>query len=68
VTDQAERRHALEIILEKNPTLTPALSIRWMDNWIRENHKVIYRLTSRMLTGRATIEYTGVDGRASCAR
>ncbi len=59
VTNEAERRRALESILESNPTLTPALSIRWMDNWIRENIEVIYRITPGMLTGRATIEYTG---------
>lgn len=59
VTDDAERRRALELILDSNPTLTPALSIRWMDNRIRENIEVIYRIQPRMLTGRATIEYTG---------
>ena len=59
VTDAAERERALKIILESNPTLTPALSVRWMDCWIRENVEVIYRITPRMLTGRSTIEYTG---------
>jgi uncharacterized protein len=59
VTDEEERKGALEAILSSNPTLTPALSVRWMDNWIRENIEVIYRIRPRMLTGRVTIEYTG---------
>ena len=59
VTDAAERKRALENILKSNPTLTPALSVRWMDCWIRENVEVIFRITPRMLTGRATIEYSG---------
>ncbi len=59
VTDETERARVLEIILKSNPTLTPALSIRWMDSWIRENVEIVYRLTPRMLTGRATIEYSG---------
>ena len=59
VTNKAERARALEIILDSNPTLTPALSVRWMDNWIRENNEVIFRIMPRVLTGRATIEYTG---------
>ena len=53
-----EREHALEFILAANPTLTPALSIRWMDSWVRENVEVIYRITPRMITGRTTIEHS----------
>jgi len=58
LTDKAEHEHALEFILAANPTLTPAISIRWMDSWVRENIEVIYRLTPRMLTGRITIEHS----------
>lgn len=56
--DKKEREHALEFILAANPTLTPALSIRWMDSWVRENVEVIYRITPRMITGRTTIEHS----------
>lgn len=52
------REHALKFILASNPTLTPAISIRWMDSWVRENIEVVYRLTPRMLTGRSTIEHS----------
>jgi nitroimidazol reductase NimA-like FMN-containing flavoprotein (pyridoxamine 5'-phosphate oxidase superfamily) len=59
ITNSAQRKRALEIIMAANPTLTPALSVRWMDSWIRENVEVIYRIKPRMLTGRVTIEYSG---------
>src|SRR5215213_7240634 len=59
ITGAEERERALKLILASNPTLTPALSIRWMDSWVRENIEVVYRILPRMLTGRATIEHTG---------
>lgn len=55
LTDETEREIALNAIVETNPTLTPAVSIRWMDNWVRENIEVIYRITPTEMTGRATI-------------
>ncbi len=56
--NKTERENALKFILASNPTLTPALSIRWMDSWVRENVEVIYRITPRMVTGRTTIEHS----------
>lgn len=53
-----ERERALRLILAANPTLTPALSVRWMDSWVRENIEVVYRITPRMITGRTTIEHS----------
>lgn len=52
VTDEAPRRAALELITEINPTLTPAVSIRWLDNWVRENIEVIYRIEPEFISGR----------------
>ena len=54
ITDK-EREKALKIIVEANPTLTPAMSIRWMDNWVRENIAVVYRVTPTSVTGRRTV-------------
>jgi nitroimidazol reductase NimA-like FMN-containing flavoprotein (pyridoxamine 5'-phosphate oxidase superfamily) len=48
------REKAIKLIRTINPTLTPALSIRWMDDWIRENHEVVYRIEPRTMTGRST--------------
>jgi len=65
ITDKAERERALKFVLAVNPTLTPAISIRWMDSWVRENVEVVYRIMPRMLTGRATIEHNEVTAEFS---
>ena len=31
----------------------PAMSIRWTDNWIRENKEVVYRIDPTEMSGRA---------------
>jgi uncharacterized protein len=55
VEDKAERDIAMALLAKVNPTLTPAVSIQWMDNWIRENIEVIMRITPSLVTGRATV-------------
>ena len=56
ITDEDSREKALDLILKINPKLTPAIGIRWMDSWVRENVEVIYRITPRSVTGRQTIK------------
>jgi nitroimidazol reductase NimA-like FMN-containing flavoprotein (pyridoxamine 5'-phosphate oxidase superfamily) len=56
LVDEDERSAALDKILEVNPRLTPAVSIRWMDSWVRENVEVIYRVRPRKMTGRRTVD------------
>ncbi|MEO5860301.1 MAG: pyridoxamine 5'-phosphate oxidase family protein [Pyrinomonadaceae bacterium] len=56
ITDEDGRQKALALILRINPKLTPAISIRWMDSWVRENIEVIYRISPRSVTGRRTIK------------
>lgn len=56
ITDEDARQKALDHILSVNPRLTPAISIRWMDSWVRENVEVIYRISPRSVTGRQTIK------------
>lgn len=53
--DDDEREAALKAIVAVNPTLTPAVSIHWMDDWVRENIEVIYRITPTEMTGRCTV-------------
>lgn len=50
---------ALKLIVSANPTLTPAVSIRWMDEWVRENIEVIYRLTPAATSGRRAVNRMG---------
>ena len=54
VTDRGEREKAVKLIRSSNPSLTPAISIRWMDNWVRENIEVVYRIRPTTITGRST--------------
>ncbi len=55
ITNPAERRKAIDLVVAVNPTLTPAVSIRWMDNWVRENIPVVYRVTPTATSGRRTV-------------
>jgi len=50
---------ALKLILRDNPTLTPAVSIRWLDSWVRENREVIYRITIKETSGRRAVDRHG---------
>ena len=49
-----DREEAYASIAATNPTLTPALSYRWLDNWVRENKdvEVIYRINRKSTSGR----------------
>jgi len=54
IQDVDERERAVDAILKINPTLTPAISIHWMDDWVRENIEIIFRLEPTSRTGRKT--------------
>ncbi len=54
ITDQTAIAEARELIRRSNPRLTPALSVRWMDHWVRENVEVIYAIEPSVITGRKT--------------
>lgn len=56
ITDRKEREEAVKLVVATNPTLTPAISIRWMDQWIRENVEVVYRIKPSEITGRSTVK------------
>lgn len=53
ITDAAERELALSLVRRTNPSLTPAISIHWVDNWIRGNREVLYRIHPTSITGRS---------------
>ena len=56
ITDRNEREKAIKLILSTNPTLSPAISIRWVDNWVRENIEVVYRIKPDEITGRSALK------------
>jgi nitroimidazol reductase NimA-like FMN-containing flavoprotein (pyridoxamine 5'-phosphate oxidase superfamily) len=52
ITDLDERERVVELLANRNPTFTPAVSIHWIDDWVRENHEVVYRVEVLSATGR----------------
>ncbi|MBX7055965.1 MAG: pyridoxamine 5'-phosphate oxidase family protein [Pyrinomonadaceae bacterium] len=62
VTDAKERERILGLIVAINPTLTPAVSIHWMDNWVRENIEVLYRIVPLEINGRRAARNTDETG------
>ena len=55
IADPVERERVMKLILANNPTLTPAVSIHWMDNWVRENIEIVYRIKPTMTSGRRSV-------------
>lgn len=49
-----DREEAYASIAATNPSLTPAISYRWLDNWVRENKdiEVVYRIKRKSTSGR----------------
>jgi nitroimidazol reductase NimA-like FMN-containing flavoprotein (pyridoxamine 5'-phosphate oxidase superfamily) len=56
ILDPEEREKAVNLIRSSNPTLLPALAIKWANNWIRENIEVIYRIEPKEVTGRYSLQ------------
>ena len=50
-----ERGRALKLIMKVDPTLTPAVSVHWMDSWVKQNVEVIYKITPGLTSGRAAV-------------
>ena len=55
ITDEDEFAAALQIVAAINPMLTPAVSVRWQDNWVRENIPAIYRIAIIESSGRRSV-------------
>ena len=54
LTKGAERDKAFAAISAANPAMTPALSFRWVNEWVREqkDSEIIYRINRKTTTGR----------------
>ncbi len=55
LTEEAEIEKAMKFILERNPTLTPALNLMWIDTWGRALVKAVYRIDPHIISGRMTL-------------
>lgn len=53
--DGDEREAAVELLLKSNPHLTPALALKWMDQWVRQNVEAVYKIEIRSISGRKTV-------------
>jgi len=54
VSAPAETECAMRLIVERNPTLTPALNVTEISAWTRRNHICIYRIRPDACYGRKT--------------
>jgi nitroimidazol reductase NimA-like FMN-containing flavoprotein (pyridoxamine 5'-phosphate oxidase superfamily) len=54
LTGQKDREKAMAVVTAANPDLAPALSYRWLDDWVREERdtEIIYRINRESATGR----------------
>ena len=55
VTEPEEMERAMQLITERNPTLTPAINLTQLDAWGRANITAIYRVRPEIIDGRKTI-------------
>src|SRR4030095_6892122 len=56
LVDRVEREKAVELIRSTNPTLMPALAIKWSHDWLRKDVEVVYKITILKATGRMSSE------------
>ena len=54
IVERAEREKAVELVRASNPTLLPALAIKWANDWMKKNVEVVYRIKINSLAGRFT--------------
>ena len=55
LTKAEDTEHAMQLITESNPTLTPAISKMWIDVWGRASVVAIYRIRPSIISGRKTL-------------
>ena len=56
IADRGKREAAIELLRSNNPTLLPALAIKWSKDWIRKNVEAVYRIRIESITGRFSSE------------
>lgn len=55
ITNQEEREHAMQKIVGRNPTATPAISLTAIDAWTRQTTIALYRIHTEIMDGRKTV-------------
>ena len=55
LTASEDTQQAMQLIVERNPSLTPAISATQLDTWGRAVDIALYRITPEMIDGRKTV-------------
>jgi nitroimidazol reductase NimA-like FMN-containing flavoprotein (pyridoxamine 5'-phosphate oxidase superfamily) len=55
ITKSEDMQRAMKLIIERNPSLTPAISATQLDTWGRAVDIAIYRITPEIIDGRQTV-------------
>jgi uncharacterized protein len=55
LTNTEDTQHAMQLIVERNPSLTPAISATQMDTWGRAVNIALYRIMPELIDGRKTV-------------
>lgn len=56
IVDREEREKAVNLIRSTNPSLLPALALKWRNDWLRKNVEMVYRIKIHTMTGLASSE------------
>jgi len=54
VINAIDRERAVDLVREGNPSLIPALAIKWANDWMRKNVEVVYRIAIVSTSGKFT--------------
>lgn len=55
LTDSVAMERAMQLITQRNPSLTPAISATQVDAWGRSNTIALYRIVPEVMDGRKTV-------------
>ena len=55
ITNEEEREHAMQKIIARNPTATPAINVTAIDAWTRKSTIALYRIHTEIMDGRKTV-------------
>ena len=55
LTASEDTQQAMQLIVERNPSLTPAISATQVDTWGRAVDIALYRITPELIDGRQTV-------------
>lgn len=51
IVDNEERERTVTLIRSTNPSLLPALALKWKNDWIRKNVEMVYRIKINTMSG-----------------